>query len=540
MRISSIQIFNIANNSMADANEALVKTQEQLSTGLRVLNPSDDPVAATKIMALETELSTIEQYQKNINIGKNNLTLEESVLDGVNNLIQRIQELAIQAGNTATLSTSEYQSIANEVDARIGELQNLLNNQNANGDYIFGGYKTSEPPFTGNAQTGFQYNGDEGQQFVKVANSTTVAMSDSGKDLFVDIASDQNTFNTSVSPTNLSNPPISVTVGQVVNQDLYDEFYPEDIIITFNADTNISPPAKNYTAYERSTGQIIVENQRYSSGGDISINGVSFQILGDPVSGVAAVPATSLFGSDTAQSFVNGNFLGAPETFEIVVAGRVETFVLDDNITNAAELATVLNDATNGTGFADSNAEKLARLGLTVDSTGFSMADGVNFTIRNPSAAAVDEVLGIDTLSVSTTTNGEVAQDGDEVFIDSTNKQDILTTIARFSEAMKIYDGTDDTRGALEDVVNSTISNLGNAQTSVLEVTSKIGARLNTLVSTEQLHFDAELLSRELLADIRDVDYAEAASKLSVQTLILEAAQSSFVRVSRLSLFTQL
>ena len=536
MRISSVQIFNIANNSMADANEALVHTQEQLSSGRRVLDPSDDPVASTKIMALENELAAIVQYQKNIDIAKNNLVIEESVLSGVTGIIQRIQELAIQAGNNATLSTSEYKSIANEVDSRLDELQNLLNSQNANGDYIFGGYKSTEPPFTGNSSTGFNYNGDDGQQFVKVANNTTVTMSDSGKEIFVDVESAENTITTSVSPNNQSDPPISVTVGQIVDQDLYDEFYPEDIVVSFNADTNVAPPGKNFTAYERSTGRILVENERFVNGDEIAIEGASFRIIGSPRSGVAATPATQPF-----VGLPTGDF-SAPneETFEIVVAGRVETFVLDQDITatNAAGLSAILNDTANG------NAAKLANLGLTVDTVGFTQADGINFTIRNPSDSTdVEGALGFAATTLDnpvTTTDGVLEEHGDQVFVDSTNKQDVLTTLARFSEAMKDYDGSNDARQVLSDIVNNTITNLGNAQTSVLEITSTIGARVNTLESTEQLLFDSEVVSRELLGDLRDVDYAEAATRLSAQTLILEAAQSSFVRVSRLTLFSQL
>ncbi len=534
MRISSIQIFNIANNSMADASEAISHTQEQLSTGRRVLDPSDDPVASTKILALTNELAGVEQFRKNINIATNNLTIEESVLRSVNNLIIRIQELAIQAGNTATLSESEYQTIASEVDSRIGEMQNLLNTQNSNGDYIFGGYRSSGAPFTGNASTGFVYNGDEGQQFVRIANNTTVAMSDSGKDLFVDIESAQNTIATSVNPNNTSQPPIAVSVGEIIDQDLYDEFYPEDILITFNADNALVPAGKNFTATERNTGRIIVENQRFTTGENIEINGASFRIIGSPVSGTAATPATRLFGSDLAAVFPTDFTAPNNETFEIFVSGRTETFILDQNITSNTDLANVLTSSANG------NAQKLANLGLTVDSTGISHADGINFTIRNASNGNVDTILGLDATTGSISTNGVLQQPGDQVFIDSTEKQDILTTMARFSEAMKNYDSTDEGRETLAEIVNNTITNLGNTQTSVLEVTSKIGARLNTLESTEQLHFDSEIVSRELLSELRDVDYAEAASRLSAQTLILEAAQSSFVRVSRLTLFSQL
>lgn len=539
MRISTVQIFNIANTSMSEASEALVNTQEQLSTGQRVIDPSDDPVAATKILSLTTEMSTIEQYQKNINIAKNNLSLEETVLQSVNNLVTRIQELAVQAGNTATLSPSEYQSIANEVDSRLDELQNILNTQNSNGDFIFGGYKSKEEPFTGNPLTGFVYNGDDGQQFVKVANNTTVAMSDSGKSLFVDVESASSTFVTSTNPNNTSNPPISVTVGNVVDQELYDEFYPRDIAISFNADSAVVPAGKNFTAYDKNSGEILQENVPYLTGMDIEIEGISFRIIGEPVSGTAAEPANLAFSGAVAAN----DFSITNETFQLEVGGRIETLVLDQNITSFTDLVTNLNDAANG------NAAKLANLGVTVDNSGFTMPEGINFSVKNESNSTVSGVLGgnISALGFEGTrtiddaaTAGALAQLGDQVFADSSEKQDILTTMARFSEAMKAFDGSDDARVVLTEIVNSTIANLANAQTSVAEVTSKIGARINTLESTESLQIDASLITQELLSDLRDVDYAEAATQLAAQTLVLEAAQSSFVRVSRLTLFSQL
>ncbi len=419
MRISSVQIFNIANNAMADANEAIVKTQKQLSTGQRVLEPSDDPVASTKILSINEELAAITQYRNNIDIAKNDLVIEESVLDGVLNVILRMQELAVQAGNTATLSESEYNSLANEVDSRLDELQNLLNSQNANGDYIFGGYKSQSEPFTGNSGTGFRYNGDDGQKFIKIANNTLVPSSDSGKDIFVDVDSARPTINTYASPSNRSNPPVQISVGRVVDHEIYDAFYPEDMIITFNQDSNVTPAVKNYTITEKSTGRIILADQIYNPGEEIIVNGVSVTITGEPASGTPT-------------------------------------------------------------------------------------------------------------------------QTGDSLFIDSSNKQDVLTTLARFSQTMRAFDGSQATRDAMLENIADTLDNLENAQTSVLEITSQIGARFNTLESTEELHSDADIVLQELLSDLRNIDYAEAATRLSSQTLILEAAQTAFVRISRLSLFDQL
>ena len=225
MRISSLQVFNIADKNMARVNQEVIKTQEQMSTGKRVLSPADDPVAATKIMQITQDLSVVDQYKKNIDIATNNLTLEESALSSVNSLLQRTQELAIKAANTATLAVDEYPVLASEVDEQLKELLNLVNTKNANGDFVFGGYKTSQPPFEGNATTGFRYHGDDGQQFIQVANNTTVASSDSGKRAFLDVKSATPTISTYAGPANQSLPPAKIDVGRVIDQQAYDVFY---------------------------------------------------------------------------------------------------------------------------------------------------------------------------------------------------------------------------------------------------------------------------------------------------------------------------
>ncbi|WP_045860463.1 flagellar hook-associated protein FlgL [Teredinibacter purpureus] len=533
MRISSLQIFNIANKGMADANQALIHTQEQLSTGIRVLNPSDDPVASTKIMQLTTDISNIGQYRKNIDIAENNLVLEESSLKSASNLIQRMQELAVQAGNTATLSTSEYKALASEVDARLDELANLLNSQNANGDYIFGGYKSRSQPFTGSANSGFTYNGDDGQQFIKIANNTTIAASDSGKDIFVDIESDENTVVTYASAANRSDPPVAISVGLVIDQEAFDEFYPEDLVVSFNADNTIIPAGKNYTITERASGRVVVANQAYTGGNSIEVNGVSFRVSGNPVSGDAAVPATRSFGADGPVTLPFDFTAPNNETVTFRVGGRTETLVLDGNVTNTADLSAIFNSAGNG------NAAKLISLGVTVDNTGVQVPTGVSLTIGNGSVNST-AIMGLDTVNGSTSADGVLAVAGDRVFVDSSKKQDILTTLARFSQGMKDYDGSDEGRKILDTVVGSTLNNLKHTQTSILDVTAKLGARFNTLDSTRALHLDSELVMKDVLADLRDVDYAEAATRLSAQSLVLQAAQSSFVRVSQLNLFSQL
>jgi flagellar hook-associated protein 3 FlgL len=531
MRISSVHIYDIANRGMSDLNQALVKTQEQIASGKRVLSPADDPVASTKIMQLNEELANSKQYTSNIDIARNSLALSESSLESVGALIQRIQELAISAGNTASLSKNEYTALATEVESRLGELMNLANTKNANGDFIFAGYKSRQQPFTGDVLSGFRYNGDEGQQYIKVANNTLVPATDSGKAIFADVDSAKNTISTYVSPSNQSDPPLAISVGRVVDQAIYDAFYPEDIVISFNADGNIVPPGKNFTATAKSTGRVLLANQAYSPGQEIAVAGVAVKISGNPVSGTQATPASRVFGSQSPTA--GHDFSAAPETFRIRVGGLTQTFVLDAAINNTADLAAVLNSASNG------NAARLAALGMRADAQGLFMDAGANFTVMNGSAA-IDTVMGLSSNLGSTSTNGQLAKAGDKAFVDSAKRQDILTTLARLSETMRAFDGSPTSKRNISAVVADTLNNLNAAQTSVLNVVSKIGARVNTLDSTKSLQLDIQVVSEKILSNISNLDYAEAATRLSQESMVLEATQQSFIRVSQLNLFSKL
>jgi flagellar hook-associated protein 3 FlgL len=421
MRISNLHIYNLANNSMANASSAIAKTNEQLSTGKRVLTTADDPVAAIRIQNLTENIASIDQYNKNIAFAENSLEAEEATLNSVTNLVQRIKELTVQAGNTASLSVSEYQALATEVDSRLDELVSLGNTRNTNGDYIFSGFKSQTPAFSGDSTNGFRFEGDEGSISIKVDHNTFVEASDSGKSIFVDIPSAENTVMTSTNPNNRSVPALSISIGEVVDQVAYDAFYPEDIVITFNEDSNLTPSAKNFTVTERSSGKIIAENQAYAAGEELIYHGVSVRISGNPAS-------------------------------------------------------------------ADSGANL----------------------------------------------------NGDQLFVNSTSTQDVLTTLMRFRDAMQSFDGSSESRDRVSASVANTLENLSHVQDSVSQVVTKIGARVNTLQSTQEQHLDTALVSNAVLSDLRDLDYAEAASRLSSQTLILQAAQATFLRISELNLFSRL
>ena len=193
MRISSSQIFNRGLNAILDQQSAVSKSQLQVATGKRILTPADDPGGAKKILDLNETLELTRQYQSNAATATSRLASEDSVLDRVTNVLQRARELAIQ-GNNSTLTGTDRQAIAAELEERLGELLGLANTRDANDEYLFAGFSTRTRPFATDGAGNFIYNGDQGQRELQVGPSYRVADGDSGADVFQTILNGNGTF----------------------------------------------------------------------------------------------------------------------------------------------------------------------------------------------------------------------------------------------------------------------------------------------------------------------------------------------------------
>ena len=133
-RLSSAQLHQGSLDVILDAQARLQRTQEELASGKRILTPSDDPVAAGQIQNIRSELTRIETLQKNANYAYNDLAMAESVLDGVQDALQRARDLTVRGGNDA-LSVSEKQLIANEIDGIRDQILSLANSKSAQNEY---------------------------------------------------------------------------------------------------------------------------------------------------------------------------------------------------------------------------------------------------------------------------------------------------------------------------------------------------------------------------------------------------------------------
>lgn len=193
MRISTQFFQQLGVDTMLSQQAKLSRTQEQLSTGRRILTPSDDPVASSQSLQWRQVTGSTEQYQANADFALNRLALEDSVLDAVDNSLQRVRELAIQ-GNNATQTNQTRGFMAGEIRQLLDEILGLANSRDATGDYMFAGSKNSTEPFAANTAGGYTYFGDQGQRFLQVGPSRQVADGNSGAEVFQLIRNGNGTF----------------------------------------------------------------------------------------------------------------------------------------------------------------------------------------------------------------------------------------------------------------------------------------------------------------------------------------------------------
>lgn len=183
MRISTSSFYEQSQHAMGNLQSGLLKVQQQLGTGSKLLAPSDDPLAATRALGLSQAVSLESQYGISRNQAVQSLSREEGALQGVTNLLQDVGALVIQAGN-GTLTDADRRSVVTTLQSQMDQLQALANTDDGNGQYLFAGFQASQPPFVRQSDGSVGYQGDQGQRLMQVAVSRQMATSDNGESVF--------------------------------------------------------------------------------------------------------------------------------------------------------------------------------------------------------------------------------------------------------------------------------------------------------------------------------------------------------------------
>jgi flagellar hook-associated protein 3 FlgL len=288
MRISTSTIFDSNVAAMDQQQARILQTQQQVSTGRRILTAADDPAAAAKALDVTQADATNTQYTTNRNTARNTLSLADSTLQSVTTLIQDVRTAAVNAGD-ASINDSDRHTIATQLSGSLQELLGLANSTDGAGNYLFSGFQSTTKPFV-DTPAGVSYFGDNGQQNIQVSASRQLASSNSGADVFMRIKNGNGTFVTQPG-TNTVTPGPNLGTGVISAGSLANpppaSLPLDNYSLSFTVTPGVAgtPDVTTYDVTDTTTATVVSTGNAYTSGQNISFAGVQFDIQGAPANG---------------------------------------------------------------------------------------------------------------------------------------------------------------------------------------------------------------------------------------------------------------
>ena len=273
MRISTQSFYEQSQSAMGSQQSSLLRVQQQIGAMTKILAPSDDPLGATRALAVSQSIALNSQYTTSRKQAEQMLSLEENSLQSVTTVLQNIKSLLVEAGN-GTMTDADRGTLATTLQSAFDQLQGLANTDDGNGQFLFAGFKSGSPPFVKQPDGSILYAGDQGQRLMQVDVSRQMAGSDDGRSIFQSVqggagyVTQQQAGNTG-----------SGVFGATSVVDIADANYGKDFVITFTTpttyqvDTNTVPPVS------------IVPSTTFTAGSPIQFGGLQLSITGAPAAG---------------------------------------------------------------------------------------------------------------------------------------------------------------------------------------------------------------------------------------------------------------
>jgi len=542
MRISTAWGQQTSLSSMLNQQAQLNRTQQQLASGVKNLAPSDDPVVAKKVLDLTQGIDRTEQYVRNIGTAEARNSLEETVLDGVQDLYYRAQEITITARN-APLSVEDKQSLKQEIDLIIDNLASLSNTRGPNSEFIFSGDLSKQDAVAYNAVTeSYGYEGGLNQRKIAIDITNQVADGELADNIFFGIDS-------------VSDAVIATEGSQ---RSIFDTLKAMSLALSGQYEVpNATLKGDTFLKY----------------GVDYSAGAKTFSLEADAVP--ATVPATTT--GAVSVTIASANYTNLSDLVDAVnvginaagLSGNVQAYVEGNNIqfeslTEGAASKITISDDTDGV---------LTDFGFTSGDTGTSINIGASMTSQNrvgllyaaspeqfqlvgTAGETVDITLNtdfaneqevIDEINVQIAAAGHdgimgasLADNGVSLELHSissgnTSSIQIQSTHGRFLRDTGFDEGQ--TARLFNSTSADVLDDLDAALNKLISAKSDAGGRMKILENQTSQHEDFVLNMQTVLSDIQDLDYAEAISRFETQLLSLKASQQSFAKVQGLSLF---
>ena len=160
----------------------LVNAQAQLSSGKRIMRPSDDPMGTAKVLTLKTHIAALSRYRSSAVGAQPGMQLSTSALEQGGSVISDAKSLILQ-GLNGTLSEEDRVSLATELRLQLDQLLDI-SNTTLGGKHLFSGTNVSGPAFGASKGGRYSYQGTEAASSVEIGNNVRTETLLSGQDAF--------------------------------------------------------------------------------------------------------------------------------------------------------------------------------------------------------------------------------------------------------------------------------------------------------------------------------------------------------------------
>jgi flagellar hook-associated protein 3 FlgL len=348
-RISTANGYDNSIRNITTRQAELVNLQENLTSGKRVVRPSDDPTNAANAERAMTRLSRIATDQRALESQRNSIQGAESILGDVTDALQRFRELVVKAGS-GTNTSSDRKTIAVELQGLRDQIVDYANRKDTNGLPLFSALGSALTPFVGPQATApdYTFNGLPGQS---ASSEVSIPFALDGDAAFMHQPARDGVFNAAIStiPTGRTLTTDNVTVSNtaLVNTTasasaLAGATYPT-YTLTFDA---VVPDPVNPTNGPSTTTYTITENPPVTAG---------FPITSPPITFTPGISTTIAVSEIPGLSF---SIKGTPAEFDTITVDQNPSVfsVMDDAIRDIG-LAANNNSATQAVGQALHNLD---------------------------------------------------------------------------------------------------------------------------------------------------------------------------------------
>ncbi len=272
MRISTQTFYEQSQTAIGSQQSSLLRVQQQLGAMTKILAPSDDPLGATRALAVSQSIALSAQYAATRSQATQTLSMEENALQSVTTVLQNIKASLVQAGN-GTMTDADRASIATTLQSNLDQLQGLANTDDGNGQFLFAGFKSGSAPFVQQADGSIHYAGDQGKRLMQVDISRQMAGTDDGRSIFQSVQGGAG-YVTESPPGNAG----SAVFGTTSVIDVTDPNYGQDFVISF-------PTSTSYQVDTKTTPPVTLAAAVYVPGSPISFGGLQIPVAGTPAAG---------------------------------------------------------------------------------------------------------------------------------------------------------------------------------------------------------------------------------------------------------------